>query len=489
MVAIPEHGDLQETPLPRLLLSLYRARFDGAITLARERAEKRFLFQQGVPIFAESNLASETLGVQLMDAGRITRGDHTRVSRYVQTKQCREGTALLELGLLEPKALFVALKEQVRQRMVDCFGWTQGRFSVEPSVSPPEKAQPFRADIYALIQEGIETHWNTERLLADLAPHMETCVVRSRRLSRIQDRLRWDDSVQAFIDALDGTRTLWRALQLAKTPRALAAAWLLDATRALEYPKDQAVVDRETATEVEIEITRTGRATPSGEAKRADSHPSAERGIDAVLTQEIQEKFAGLRNMDHYQLLGLESDASSDAIRRAYLGAAKRYHPDALARTGVEAVTLRCAGKVFAAIGKAHAVLSDPRRRSEYDAHLGSDESDLDAERLAAAETNYRKAEILMRTGNFRGALEYLRPAVELWPEEAVYQAALGWALFKKVPSEQDEARARLERAHALDAQNPQVLFWLGTVLKALGESGAAATLIEKAHRLDPSLA
>lgn len=157
MVAIPEHGDLQETPLPRLLLSLYRARFDGAITLARERAEKRFLFQQGVPIFAESNLASETLGVQLMDTGRITRGDHTRVSRYVQTKQCREGTALLELGLLEPKALFVALKEQVRQRLVDCFGWTQGRFSVEPSVSPPENAQPFRADIYALIQEGIET--------------------------------------------------------------------------------------------------------------------------------------------------------------------------------------------------------------------------------------------------------------------------------------------------------------------------------------------
>jgi tetratricopeptide (TPR) repeat protein len=488
MVAIPERGDLRETPLPRLLIDLYSARFDGSVTLTRERAEKRFLFQEGVPIFAESNLASETLGVQLMDAGRITRGEHTRVSRHVQSKQCREGTALLELGLLEPKALFVALKEQVRQRMVDCFGWAHGEFRVEPSASPPEKAQPFRADIYALIQEGIEIHWSADRILGDLAPHMETCVVRSRRLSRIQDRLLWDDAVQDFIDALDGTRTLWRALQSAKTPRALAAAWLLDAARALDYPEDQAVVDRGAEAEIEIEVTRSRRSKANVATLRAESPREDARGTDAVLVQEIRDKFAGLRSMDHYQLLGIESDAPADAIRRAYLAAAKRYHPDALARACVDSETRQCAGKVFASIGKAHAVLSDPRRRSEYDLNLGSDESDLDAERLVAAETNYRKAEILMRTGNFRGALEYLRPAAELWPEEAAYQAGLGWALFKKLPSEPETARTHLERAYALDAQDPQIAFWLGKVLDALGETDPATALIEKARELDPGL-
>ena len=29
---------------------------------------------------------------------------------------------------------------------------------------------------------------------------------------------------------------------------------------------------------------------------------------------------------------------------------------------------------------------------------------------------------ILLRQGNYRGAIEYLRPAVDLWPEEAAYQ-------------------------------------------------------------------
>ena len=87
------------------------------------------------------------------------------------------------------------------------------------------------------------------------------------------------------------------------------------------------------------------------------------------------------------------------------------------------------------------------------------------------------------------GAVEYLRPAVELWPEEPAYQAALGWALFKKMPSEPEDARLHLERAYELDSQDAQTLFWLGTVLKAAGDTVAASNLLNKAQQLDTSLA
>jgi curved DNA-binding protein CbpA len=211
--------------------------------------------------------------------------------------------------------------------------------------------------------------------------------------------------------------------------------------------------------------------------------------VDEVLVAEIQDKFARLDELDHYELLELSSSASTEEIRKAYLSAAKRYHPDALARAGVDAETRQNAGKVFGAIGTAHAVLSDPKRRRDYDVKLGSDDSDMDAERLAAAETNFRKAEILLRTGNFRGAVEYLKPAVTLWPEEPAYQAALGWALFKKAPPEPAEARSHLERAYELDPQDAQTLAWLATVLKAQGETVAATSLLNKARQIDPSVA
>ena len=482
MSSLAKEGTLETTPLPRLLLELYRASFDGSLSLSRERAHKSFLLQEGVPIFAESNLASETLGVQLIDAGKITREDHARVSQHMAAKKCREGTALLDLGVIDPKSLFVALKEQVRVRLTDCFGWPGGSFVVEASGRPDERAQPFRVDVYRLVQEGIEIHWPPDRILADLTPHMESCVKRTRRLSRMQDRLVWDDGVQEFIDALDGTRTLWRALKSARTPRALAAAWLLDAIGAMDYPSSAEVIDAD----AEIEVVVRGR-DPAAAAKRGRTERKA-AGVDAVLMQEIQEKFDRLDELDHYALLGLPSDASTDAIRRAYLDAAKRYHPDALARAGVDEGTRRKAGKVFGSIGTAHAVLSDPSRRRDYDAKLGTDESDLDAERLAQAETNFRKAEILLRTGNFRGAIEYLKPAVSLWPEEPAYQAGLGWALFKKTPSEPDEARIHLERAYELDSRSAQTALWLATVLKALGDHVAASNLLQKARAIDPNV-
>jgi tetratricopeptide (TPR) repeat protein len=486
MAGIPDTGELDRIPLPRLLLELSAARFDGCLRLRRERLEKSFRFQRGAPISAESSLASETLGVQLLDAGRISREDYHRVSSYVVERKVKEGVALLELGVLDAKSLFLALKEQVRVRLLDCFGWPRGSYDLEHENTPPEGALPFRADLFALIQEGIETHWNAERVLADLAPRMNQLAAGNARLAHVRERLRSDDSVTALLGALDGNGTLWNALQHARTPRAMAAAWLLDVVRAVDYRSpDQPLAEPDAQPELEIVLTEVTPAAAPTASRTATAAPVA-AGMNEVLVLEVSQKYVALDELDFYALLGLARDAAPAAVRRAYLDAAKRYHPDALARAGLDRETREKAGRVFTAIGKAHAVLSDPKRRRSYDASLDSDETDLDAERLAAAETNYRKGEILMRQGNFRGALEFLRPAVELWPEDATYQGSLGWALFKAAPSDPIRAREHLERALALDPRNVEFAHHLSLVLKVLGETAPAANLENKVRQLDP---
>ena len=55
------------------------------------------------------------------------------------------------------------------------------------------------------------------------------------------------------------------------------------------------------------------------------------------------------------------------------------------------------ANQVFGEIGKAHAILSDPAERRDYDARLATDATDIDANRLAQAETLYLKAEVLIK--------------------------------------------------------------------------------------------
>jgi tetratricopeptide (TPR) repeat protein len=318
---------------------------------------------------------------------------------------------------------------------------------------------------------------------------MSQIAVPSRRLATVAERLRRDPAVDALLAGLDGSHTLWHAIQSARSPRALAAAWVIDAMGALEYRAHdvEKPVEDEVQAEVEIVLTDAVAAAPVGEQRTRVG--SAAAGMNEVLALEVSQKYVKLDELDYYSLLGIEQDAAPAAIKRAYHDAAKRYHPDALARAGLDRETREKAGRVFTAIGKAHAVLADPKRRRGYDASLASDETDLDAERLAAAETNYRKGEILMKQGNFRGALDFLRPAVELWPEDATYQSSLGWALYKAPPSDPIRAREHLDRAYALEPRNPEIAHRLSLVLKSLGEVAPAANLMAKARELDPKLA
>ena len=64
---------------------------------------------------------------------------------------------------------------------------------------------------------------------------------------------------------------------------------------------------------------------------------------------------------DFYAVLGVDKDADEATIKKAYRKLAKQYHPD---RNEGDAA----AEQKFKDVGEAHAVLSDPEERREYDA-------------------------------------------------------------------------------------------------------------------------
>ncbi|RYG29353.1 MAG: J domain-containing protein, partial [Burkholderiales bacterium] len=61
---------------------------------------------------------------------------------------------------------------------------------------------------------------------------------------------------------------------------------------------------------------------------------------------------------NHYDILGVKHDATTDAIRRAFRRQAKSLHPDK--DSGTEAAMVR--------LNEAYDTLKDPQRRKVYDA-------------------------------------------------------------------------------------------------------------------------
>ena len=79
---------------------------------------------------------------------------------------------------------------------------------------------------------------------------------------------------------------------------------------------------------------------------------------------------------DYYEVLGVNKDASEDEIRRAYKKLAVKWHPDKHPDNKKEAE------ERFKEISEAYSVLSDPKKKNEYDnggfGNFGFDDDDDD---------------------------------------------------------------------------------------------------------------
>lgn len=79
-------------------------------------------------------------------------------------------------------------------------------------------------------------------------------------------------------------------------------------------------------------------------------------------------------SINPYEVLGLETTASQDEVKKAYRKAALKHHPDKAAAEGKEAAHAK-----FQEVAFAFAILSDERRRKRYDTTGRTEESlDLD---------------------------------------------------------------------------------------------------------------
>lgn len=466
--------------LPTLLIDLARRRFSGVLELANDTVTKEIAWADGLPALAESSRPRESLAARLAERGELGAADCARVQEQ-RARGGRELACLVALRRVAPSALLRAVREHLESCLVEVFAWPTLRSRLRDGT---EDLAAQGVDPLPIVQAGVARYWTIERMLASLGLRASLRVRARPEARSLLGRLR-GGALEQLLTTLDGRRTLAASLAAASSPESMAALWLLDAAGALDA-LEEVTPPAEVAATPRIEIVVAGRDGPAPEADasetRADPGEGA-RDTAAELRAEVERLHGALDEQSHYALLELEPDASIADVRRAYRQAAKRLHPDALARLGLDDLKEK-ANELFSAISLAHATLGDPLRRREYDASQDSGAEAADADRLARAEMLYRKAQVLLRAGRFVDALPLLEAAASLWPEEAVYHADLGWALYKIPKPRLPEARHALERAIELDPRAAAAHDRLGLVLAALGEHEQAARLRDRARAL-----
>jgi CheY-like chemotaxis protein len=484
-------GTLKRTPLARVLQRLYASRSSGSLLLLRDSVKKIVLFSDGYPFSVRSNLLGECLGQILLEKKLITGEVLSASVARMQKEKRQQGQILIEMGALSPYNLQRALVEQVEAKLLEVFAWPDGKFMFKASEEMPAGTTRLERPPAALILEGIRRHYDEARQEAVLARYEGQYVALSDDpVLRLQE-MSADPGEQAFIRDLDGARQMGTILSKAKTSPKISfekARLLLVALSEAGMIQPREATSRRRAP---VPAAAPGAPAPAGAPQPA---PLGSGELSMMLQMA--------RTQDHFWSLGVGREASTAEIDHAYEALARSFHADRYRLAPED--DRRMAQEIFDSLAEAHRVLHDPGLRRAYVGKLGREDGEASQPPHAvntgpspasasppsgAAQSLYEVGLEHLRARRHHEAVDVLRQAARLVPNEADYRAALGWALFRQAPADARAARAaiaELRRATQIDERHRAAAQHLAEIYAQTGQAEAAITELQRLLALDP---
>ena len=503
-------GTLKRTPFARLLQRLYAKRATGSLLLLHEATKKIVVFNEGYPVSVRSNVLGETLGRILLEKHLITSEILGESVGRMQKEKRHQGEILVEMGALSPFNLERALVEQVEAKLFEVFSWTDGKFMFK--AGPPDAGEHrlLERSAAATILEGIRRHYDEARQRAALEKYADQYVgLTSDPLLRLQDMT--SDSVElAFIQSIDGTRQLETILDRAEIARDKARLLLVALSEAGMLQRHEATTRRKGA-------APAAPVPPPVSSLPVLGAPAAPPPSSAPLASgQLSMMLQTVRTQDYFWALDVERDAPAGDIDRAYEALARSFHADRY-RLSLED-DRKAAQEIFDRLTEAHRTLRDPAKRKAYFAKLAraadgaGDEAPVELParaRLmtpappssggtaaagspsnAAARALYEVGLEHLKARRHHEAVESLRQAARLVPNEADFRAALGWALFRQAPADARAGRAavaELRRALQLDERHRAAAQHLAEIYAQTGQPDLAVQELERLLAIDPT--
>lgn len=209
---------------------------------------------------------------------------------------------------------------------------------------------------------------------------------------------------------------------------------------------------------------------------------------------ELDAKYEALKGKSWFEVLGVAHTAEVSEIKRAYFKLAKQYHPDRFFDHATRTHN-RSAEALFALISRAWDELRDDAKRATYRGYIDrgtTEEEELErAKDILRSEVEFQKGQILLKRKSYAEALQHIKRAIALHPDEPEYGIYLAWCEFvqagggKGPVADQSIKTVRESLEHL--KKHAEGWFFLGRMLKMTGDVEGAKGAFERVVKLDPN--
>jgi CheY-like chemotaxis protein/tetratricopeptide (TPR) repeat protein len=468
-------GALEELPFPALLHHLHGLRASGVLALESGKKKKQIQLRDGMPVAVRSNLVNETLGQLLVASGKITEDVlHESLARSKRGEGLI-GQILVAMHMLDEEDLARALHRQADEKLLETFTWESGRSQFHPGtrIKGTANTLALKRSPASLVLEGVRTRVPLAAIDHYLAERADQLVVPGESpFYRYQD-VELSVGEKTLLERLDGRQRLGTLARggepLRRTLFALCVLELV-ALRA-SVPPD-----------------RRPDTLPPRPAEAKTPPAAAE---DEPLRKELAAMAERMRNADAFVVLGVERSAGDAEIRAAYADLAKRTHPDRFVAASHSVHQM--AEEVFGLVSSAYEAIGDETARTSYlreESRRKKLQQEIDeGQRAVRAEGEFQKGEAALRARKPEQALACFQAAVDSYPDEGEYHAALGYALHLTAPSDAltlKKAYAHIQKGRKLAPDRAKPYLYLGRLSLAEGRADVAEKLFARAVQLDP---
>jgi CheY-like chemotaxis protein len=149
-------GDITPGAVPRLLSAYYQANHSGELKLKQGNVLKVVYFEDGKPVYAASNLASERFGRFCVRKGALKEEQLVTVANAAKERGLRSGEAMVTLGMLTDAQRRELLEAQVKEIIWSTFAWEKGEYTCDSK--RPNRNDLVRLSVFpgTLILEGVQ---------------------------------------------------------------------------------------------------------------------------------------------------------------------------------------------------------------------------------------------------------------------------------------------------------------------------------------------
>ncbi len=459
-------GDLSNTSLPSLLHSIHGKKLKGELRLKDGTAIKSIFFIEGDPIYTSSNQISDRLGITVLKRGLITKEEYDDAVRYMQQSagSMKIGQALILKGYINEFELSNTLREQYKQIMLSVFGWEKGEYTFVNRPEIKRQRDALEQPLHEIIMEGIYRHYSFSRIKTDLKT-LDVVFGLSAEGKKFREREGIDRTLRELFDLIDGSRSL----------------------------KDIQSLAPEKGEENIIKLYSMYMCGWLGIKEVKEQEEEENNSYHVITPEMIEQKHKAIQEQNYYQLLGIDPKSDTKQIKKAYFKLAKLYHPDKF--LGQEFTPYKeNIDEIFNKISHAYRVLTSVSKRREYEKTMSTPRQDRETvqkyTKVRNAEMRFIEGKAAFQRAKYDEAIEAIRWAIDLNPDESEYHRYMGMAYMRKYTPENEEFKDSehyLTKAVELRQKDPEAYFWLGQYYKQLDEDAKALENFKKAIELKPN--